>query len=373
MTSVERVLEYSCVEPEAQLESSPGKKPPATWPEHGAITFDGVSLSYTKGEPPVLKELHCHIKAREKIGVVGRTGAGKSSIIAALFRMTEPDGAILIDGVDIRFIGLHDLRSKISIIPQDPVLFTGPVRRNLDPFSEHSDTELWKALEESKPGALEIDDTFAVKGSYSVVDVLKGGLPGVDMLDRSDRSTARSGVFLGVRTEDRTMNFTPDDDFRRIMFNTSDTFTDDEILTDLQERNPSMPGVGGCRMGRTNHVPNPCDDVPKQAHNEEPHPQQPSILRNSRSPSKERSVLSHGQPQQQEQTSRSRSRTRRRFRSRSRTRHRSQPHSTSRLNSSLSPLPCSPNSSEESSQASSRLGPKKVAWAQGPGSRSKRR
>ncbi|XP_037509647.1 ATP-binding cassette subfamily C member 4 isoform X1 [Rhipicephalus sanguineus] len=148
MTSVERVLEYSCVEPEAQLESSPGKKPPATWPEHGAITFDGVSLSYTKGEPPVLKELHCHIKAREKIGVVGRTGAGKSSIIAALFRMTEPDGAILIDGVDIRFIGLHDLRSKISIIPQDPVLFTGPVRRNLDPFSEHSDTELWKALEE---------------------------------------------------------------------------------------------------------------------------------------------------------------------------------------------------------------------------------
>ncbi|KAL1426473.1 hypothetical protein MTO96_018304 [Rhipicephalus appendiculatus] len=148
MTSVERVLEYSSVEPEAQLESSQGKKPPATWPEHGAITFDGVCLSYTKGEPPVLKDLHCHIKAREKIGVVGRTGAGKSSIIAALFRMTEPDGAILIDGVDIRFIGLHDLRSKISIIPQDPVLFTGPIRRNLDPFSEHSDAELWKALEE---------------------------------------------------------------------------------------------------------------------------------------------------------------------------------------------------------------------------------
>ncbi|XP_037285276.2 ATP-binding cassette sub-family C member 4 isoform X2 [Rhipicephalus microplus] len=148
MTSVERVLEYSNVEPEAQLESLPGKKPPATWPEHGAVKFEGVSLSYAKGEPPVLKDLRCHIKAREKIGVVGRTGAGKSSIIAALFRMTEPDGAILIDGIDIRFIGLHDLRRKISIIPQDPVLFTGPIRRNLDPFSEHSDAELWKALEE---------------------------------------------------------------------------------------------------------------------------------------------------------------------------------------------------------------------------------
>ncbi|KAH9371456.1 hypothetical protein HPB48_020725 [Haemaphysalis longicornis] len=127
MTSVERVLEYS---------------------SNGSITLDGMSLSYAKGEPPVLKDLHCHIKPMEKIGVVGRTGAGKSSIIAALFRMTEPDGPILIDGIDIRYIGLHDLRRKISIIPQDPVLFTGPIRRNLDPFSEHSDEDLWKALEE---------------------------------------------------------------------------------------------------------------------------------------------------------------------------------------------------------------------------------
>lgn len=154
MTSVERVLEYSNVEPEAELESSPGRKPPATWPEHGAITFDDVSLSYAKDEPPVLRHLQCHIKAQEKIGVVGRTGAGKSSIIAALFRLTEPDGAIRIDGVDIRFIGLHDLRSKISIIPQDPVLFTGPIRRNLDPFSEHGDIQLWKALEEVRLKAL---------------------------------------------------------------------------------------------------------------------------------------------------------------------------------------------------------------------------
>lgn len=148
MTSVERVLEYSNLPAEAALDSAPNKKPPKTWPEFGSITFDGMSLSYAPGEPPVLKDLRCLIKPKEKVGVVGRTGAGKSSIIAALFRMTEPEGAILIDGVDIRHIGLHDLRKKISIIPQDPVLFTGPIRRNLDPFSEHGDEELWKALEE---------------------------------------------------------------------------------------------------------------------------------------------------------------------------------------------------------------------------------
>ncbi|CAG2165211.1 unnamed protein product, partial [Oppiella nova] len=79
---------------------------------------------------------------------VGRTGAGKSSVIAALFRMTEPEGCVLIDGVDTKSIGLHDLRRVISIIPQDPVIFTGSVRKNLDPFDEHSDDKLWAALEE---------------------------------------------------------------------------------------------------------------------------------------------------------------------------------------------------------------------------------
>lgn len=148
MTCVERVLEYSKLPSEAALMSSPDKKPPPDWPQKGMIIFDDVSLQYSPNDPPVLKNLYWHVKPQEKIGIVGRTGAGKTSMIATLFRMTEPTGNIYIDGIITRDIGLHDLRSKISIIPQDPVLFTGPVRRNIDPFNEHIDETLWKALED---------------------------------------------------------------------------------------------------------------------------------------------------------------------------------------------------------------------------------
>nr|WEU39104.1 NIES ABC protein [Daphnia magna] len=150
MTSVERVIDYSKLPSEAPLDSAPGKKPPDTWPLSGAIQFDGMSLRYIEADQPVLKSITCLIRANEKIGIVGRTGAGKSSLIAALFRLAEPDGHIIIDGIDSKSIGLHDLRSKIAIIPQDPVLFSGSLRKNLDPFGLHSDDALWNALEGAK-------------------------------------------------------------------------------------------------------------------------------------------------------------------------------------------------------------------------------
>ncbi|XP_023235791.1 multidrug resistance-associated protein 4-like isoform X1 [Centruroides sculpturatus] len=148
MNSVKRILKYSKLKSEASYESSPDKRPPADWPQKGEIHFDNVSLQYSKDKNIVLMNLSFRIHSGEKIGIVGRTGAGKSSIIASLFRMTEPTGTITIDGVDTKKIGLRDLRSKISIIPQDPMLFTGPLRRNIDPFNEYSEETLWKVIEE---------------------------------------------------------------------------------------------------------------------------------------------------------------------------------------------------------------------------------
>lgn len=146
MISVERVIEYTDLEKEAPWECR--KRPPPSWPHEGVIVFDNVNFSYSLDGPLVLKHLTALIKSREKVGIVGRTGAGKSSLISALFRLSEPEGKIWIDKILTTEIGLHDLRKKMSIIPQEPVLFTGTMRKNLDPFNEHSDEELWKALEE---------------------------------------------------------------------------------------------------------------------------------------------------------------------------------------------------------------------------------
>ncbi|XP_058446019.1 ATP-binding cassette sub-family C member 4-like [Malaya genurostris] len=146
MMSVERLLEYRDLQPEKQPEQP--KALSNNWPEKGRIQFKNVSYRYFEGADPVLKNLNFEINPKEKIGIVGRTGAGKSSLIGALFRLAQIEGDILIDSVNTADITLENLRSKIAIIPQDPVLFSGTLRRNLDPFEDFPDADLWNALEQ---------------------------------------------------------------------------------------------------------------------------------------------------------------------------------------------------------------------------------
>ncbi|XP_077370470.1 ATP-binding cassette sub-family C member 4-like isoform X2 [Festucalex cinctus] len=146
MTSVERVVEYTELKSEAPWVTP--TRPPLDWPSGGQVTFDRVHLSYSVDGPLILKDINAIFCPNEKVGVVGRTGAGKSSLVAALFRLAEPQGNIYIDGVLTSDLGLHDLRKKMSIIPQDPILFTDTVRKNLDPFNQHTDADLWKSLEQ---------------------------------------------------------------------------------------------------------------------------------------------------------------------------------------------------------------------------------
>lgn len=144
LMAVERIMEYKLLEPEKQ----PIKPAdvPKTWPVNGKIKFDKVDYRYFEGGDRVLKQLDFEVKAGEKVGIVGRTGAGKSSLIGVLFRVALVEGDVLIDGIDTAQVTLQQLRSKISIIPQDPVLFSGTLRRNLDPFEEYNDSDLWSAL-----------------------------------------------------------------------------------------------------------------------------------------------------------------------------------------------------------------------------------
>jgi ABC-type multidrug transport system fused ATPase/permease subunit len=147
MTAVERLEHYTKNIPLEKPSIVESNRPAKTWPANGAVEFKNVVMSYRPGLPQVLKKININIKGGEKVGVCGRTGSGKSSMIVSLLRLVELDGgSIIIDGMDISKIGLSDLRSNLSLIPQEPVLFSGDVRHNLDPFDDYIDNAIWEAI-----------------------------------------------------------------------------------------------------------------------------------------------------------------------------------------------------------------------------------
>ncbi|XP_062153336.1 ABC transporter C family member 10-like [Alnus glutinosa] len=167
--SVERPYQYVHIPSEAP-QVIEGSRPTADWPAVGKVEIQDLQVRYRPNAPLVLCGINCTFEGGHKIGIVGRTGSGKTTLISALFRLVEPAaGKITVDGIDISEIGLHDLRSRFGIIPQDPTLFNGTVRYNLDPLSQYSDQEIWEvigkcqlqeALEEKEKGleALVVED-----------------------------------------------------------------------------------------------------------------------------------------------------------------------------------------------------------------------
>ncbi|KAG1715013.1 Multidrug resistance-associated protein 4 [Nymphon striatum] len=171
-TSVERVLEYGNIKSESYEVSAGDEKPSDNWPENGSISAYKMSLAYDR-KNFVLKDISFSIIGGQKVGIVGRTGAGKTSLINAIFRLEESTGRMIIDGIDISKLGLHQLRKKLTVIPQEPLLFQNTIRYNLDPFGDYCDVKIWEALEsvEMKSVIRELPqqlDTELTEGSFSL-------------------------------------------------------------------------------------------------------------------------------------------------------------------------------------------------------------
>ncbi|XP_068209834.1 multidrug resistance-associated protein 1-like isoform X2 [Palaemon carinicauda] len=172
IVSAERIQEYIKEEQEAPWTTDNTKTSPSkSWPDNGCIKFFKYQSRYRPGLELVLKGITCEVKAGEKVGIVGRTGAGKSSLTLGLFRIVEAaGGSIKIDKVNIAGIGLHELREKLTIIPQDPVIFSGTLRMNLDPFSEYSDAEVWNAIQNAH-----LEDYVKAQASSFYTTIDEGG------------------------------------------------------------------------------------------------------------------------------------------------------------------------------------------------------
>ncbi|KAL8699373.1 MAG: hypothetical protein Q9224_001444, partial [Gallowayella concinna] len=185
MNAMERIMEYSRI----PIEKQEGAAVPATWPAEGRLEVERLVAGYAPDLPPVLKGLSFNVARNQRIGVVGRTGAGKSSLTLALFRFLEArEGSIKIDGIDVSKINLQDLRSRLAIIPQDPVLFSGTVRSNLDAFEEHDDAELYDALER----------VHLIRGTGNVSRGESSSAAGTDDPDSGAFSDTNTNVFSSL-------------------------------------------------------------------------------------------------------------------------------------------------------------------------------
>ncbi|KAH8908388.1 P-loop containing nucleoside triphosphate hydrolase protein [Coniochaeta sp. PMI_546] len=195
MNAVERIKEYLDVEQEAPAIVEKNRPPP-NWPSQGAVEFINYSTSYRKELDPVLRNLTFKIGAREKVGIVGRTGAGKSSLALAIFRALEADsGKILIDDVDIGLIGLRDLREAITIVPQEPTLFMGTIRTNLDPFNIYTDDQIFDALR--RVHLIGPDESTSASASLTLPPTPTIRLPEDDEASRPATATNKN-VFLDL-------------------------------------------------------------------------------------------------------------------------------------------------------------------------------
>ncbi|GFZ16417.1 multidrug resistance-associated protein 14 [Actinidia rufa] len=187
---MERLEQFMHIPSEAP-ETIEGNRPALSWPDVGKVEIHDLKVRYWPNAPMVLRGISCTFEGGHKIGIVGRTGSGKTTLISSLFRLVEPEeGMVIIDGLNISTIGLHDLRSHFGVIPQDPTLFSGSVRYNLDPLSEHTDQELWElreTVEEKEEGLYSLGKTKFLKAAI---------LLGTSVIEKKeDTSAGRSHGF----------------------------------------------------------------------------------------------------------------------------------------------------------------------------------
>ncbi|KAF9079080.1 Multidrug resistance-associated protein 1, partial [Mortierella sp. AD031] len=193
VVAVERIREYANLTSEAR-DVIPDSKTDDAWPSRGGIEFKDYSVRYREGLDLVLKDVSVSIQPGERVGIVGRTGAGKSSITLALFRIIEAaQGSIVIDGIDISTLGLKELRTRLTIIPQEPFLFGDTIRLNLDPFGKHTDAEIWTALESASL------KTYITTLSEGLSTVIENGGENMSLGQRQLMSLARAMLANNTR------------------------------------------------------------------------------------------------------------------------------------------------------------------------------